>query len=421
MRRKESIKAVSGGEILTSILAFVFWLFLHADANARITSYGYDARGNQTSVTHPDGTSETMNFDVENRKDWSQDRRGNRTTFQYDAVGRLRFTYAPDATPSTLADNPKTETIYDLVGRVTDTYDELRRRTQSVYFADGTPDALRRKQSVQVRALGNLVTTYAYDQAGNVRFVTDPRANTVETQYDDRGRPRFVLYPATDENPATQTETRYDALGRRVAMVDQEGKITRYRYDGLGRLAEVRQYLDQSLAATDSSFQLSNTNSQIVSTRYTYDEAGNQQTQTDSLGRVTTFWTDSLGRRTQRILPKDAAEGTFLTEALQYDEWGNLWKRTDFSGKTTTFGYDVLNRLKSKTADATHSSLAYSHAIARFEFDYDANGARSAARTAWANSNPSIPGMCTSVRMASYLPARHRSKPCLPSGATSST
>jgi RHS repeat-associated protein len=75
------------------------------------------------------------------------------------------------------------------------------------------------------------------------------------------------------------------------------------------------------------------------------------------------------------------AEPTFLTETLQYDEWGNLWKRTDFAGKTTTFGYDTLNRLKSKSADATHPSLAYSHAIARSEFDYDTNGARTVART----------------------------------------
>jgi hypothetical protein len=49
------------------------------------------------------------------------------------------------------------------------------------------------------------------------------------------------------------------------------------------------------------------------------------------LGRVTTYWTDKLGRRTRRILPKDATESAFLTENLQYDEWGNVWKRTDFA------------------------------------------------------------------------------------------
>jgi RHS repeat-associated protein len=57
-----------------------------------------------------------------------------------------------------------------------------------------------------------------------------------------------------------------------------------------------------------------------------------------------------------------------------------VWKRTDFAGRTTTFGYDVLNRLKAKAADPSHPSLTYSHATARIEFDYDADGARTAAR-----------------------------------------
>ncbi|MBI2498331.1 MAG: hypothetical protein HYV75_10620, partial [Opitutae bacterium] len=222
---------------------------------------------------------------------------------------------------------------------------------------------------------GNLVTSYQYDASGNVRFVTDPRGNTVETVYDDQGRPTTVNYPATDEHLATQSATTYDVLGRRIATTDQEGKITRYRYDGLGRLVEVRQYIDQSLAAADATFAASPSTVGIASTRYSYDELGNQLTQTDALDRVTRYEYDSLGRRTSRILPDNA------TEALQYDEWGNLWKRTDFAGRTTTFGYDTLNRLKTKTADAAHPSLIYSHAIARVEYDYDASGARTAART----------------------------------------
>jgi YD repeat-containing protein len=101
---------------------------------------------------------------------------------------------------------------------------------------------------------------------------------------------------------------------------------------------------------------------------------GNETTQTDALGRTTTFWTDSMGHRTKRILPKDSGESSTLTETLHYDEWGNLDQRTDFAGYTTTFGYDTLNRLTSKTADASHPSLTYSNAIARIEYDYDADG-----------------------------------------------
>lgn len=337
------------------------------DALARVTSYDYDDRGNQTTVTYPDSTSEVTHYDAENRRDWSQDRLGQTTSYQYDTVGRLRFTTFPGGA--------STETVYDLIGRVTDSYDELRSHTKYTYYPDGTADAMRRKQAIGVRVAGDLVTTYQYDHTGDVRYVTDPRGNTVETQYDEFSRPRLAIYPATDEHPVTQTETRYNALGQRTAAIDQEGKVTRYRYDGLGRLIEVRQYFDQSIAAGDADLHLAPETLNVVSTRYTYDELGNQTSQTDALGRVTTYQSDSVGRRTQRLLPDNA------TESLQYDSWGNLWKRTDFAGKMTVFTYDALNQLKTKTADPTHPSLAYSHAIARIEYDYDANGARTAART----------------------------------------
>jgi len=342
-------------------------------ALARITSYGYDARGNQTITTYPDNTSENSSFDLENRREWTQDKLGRRTSFQYDDVGRLRFTYAPDATPGTLADNPFTETVYDLAGRVTDTYDELRRRTRVVYFADGTPNGGRRQQSIQVLSTGELVTSYQYDNSGNVRFVTDPRGNTVETQYDTQGRPTKVLYPATDENPATQSETKYNVLGQRTETVDMEGKVMRYRYDGLGRLFEVRQYIDQGLAASDTGFTLTSSTTGLVVTNYSFDEMGSQLAQTDALGRQTKYEYDSLGRRTKRILPDNA------TETLQYDEWGNLWKRTDFKGFTTTFLYDTLNRLTEKQADPGHPSLIYSHAASKISYGYDAAGNRTDA------------------------------------------
>ncbi len=350
------------------------------DARARTTSYGYDSRGNRVSTTYPDGSSETMHFDAENRKAWSEDQRGFRTTFEYDDAGRLRFTIFPDATSSDGTDNPRAETRNDLIGRVTHQIDEAGSVTEFTY-ENNCGCAMRRREMIQHVGSMELVTTYEYDRAGNVRFVTDPRGNVTETRYDDHGRATRVIHPATDEHPATQTETRYDALGRRVAALDQEGKITRYRYDPLGRLIEVRQYLDPSKAASDAEFTLDVTDASVVSTRYSYDELGNQRTQTDALGRVTTYWTDGMGRRTKRILPKDAGEASALEETLRYDTWGNLWQRTDFAGYTTTFSYDELNRLTSKSADPAHPSRVFSHAIARIDYDYDPNGARTAAQT----------------------------------------
>ncbi len=334
----------------------------------------------------PTTKAEEQGYDAENRRVWSQDRLGHRTFSVYDKVGRQCFTILPDdndgvggdapsdSSDPRLADNPRTETVYDKAGRVLYEIDAVGAMTEYTY-EDGCGCAMRRKEVIQHRAApnANLVTAYQYDNAGHVRFVTDPRGNTVETQYDAQGRQTKVIYPATDEHPSTFTGTLYDPAGRRIAVIDQDGKITRYRYDGLGRLVEVRQYLDQTLAASDSAFSLQPSAAGVVSTRYTYDELGNQTTQTDARGNTTRYQYDAVSRRTQRILPDNAVE------TLQYDGWGNLWKRTDFRGYTTTFVYDSRNRLLEKQADPSHPSLAYSHAPDKITYGYDAMGNRTDA------------------------------------------
>src|SRR5204862_7691875 len=109
-------------------------------------------------------------------------------------------------------------------------------------------------------------------------------------------------------------------------------------------ITEIRNYYDQSIAALDASLDIAPNTPGLAVTHHSYDALGNRQTQTDALGRVTSFWSDRVGRRTERILPKNATEAAALTETFQYDGWGDLWKRTDFTGKTTIFSYDALNR-----------------------------------------------------------------------------
>lgn len=359
-------------------------------AGARVTSFAYDTRGNLERTTLPDGTATVTGYDLESRPVWRQDARGYRNFTIYDEVGRPRFTIAPDddgtfaaapsaADDSRLANNPRTETIYDLVGRVTFQIDEEGAATEFTY-EDNCACAMRRKQMIQLHPDGDLVTTYDYYPSGQVRSVTDPRLNTTATRYDSHGRPVRTLLPATDEHPATQTATTYNVLGQRVAVSDQEGKITRHRHDALGRLVEVRQYLDQAVALSDLNFDLPTSAASLVSTRFAYDEAGNQTAQTDARDHVTRYEHDALGRRLKRTLPSGTGVSPVF-EQIRYDLWGDLWQRDDFAGRTTTFGYDEHHRLSSKQADPAHPSLAYAHAIARVEYDYDDNGAREAART----------------------------------------
>jgi RHS repeat-associated protein len=169
---------------------------------------------------------------------------------------------------------------------------------------------------------------------------------------------------------ATQTSTTYNVLGQRIAMTDQEGRLTRYRHDALGRLLEVRQYLDQYLAASDSGYSLPATHSSLLSTSYAYDELGRQTSQTDAQGRTTRYEYDALGRRTARTLPGNTRE------TYAYDDAGRLESHTDFNGETVEHLYDEHDRLIARVPSAT----ARSRGALKATFTYTPNGQRQTQR-----------------------------------------
>ena len=100
-------------------------------------------------------------------------------------------------------------------------------------------------------------------------------------------------------------------------------------------------------------------------TSYTYDELGNQLTQTDAEQRTTIYTYDNLGRRVTRKLPGTQVESTTYTEI------GNVDTHTDFNGSVATMGYDNMNRLLTRTVNAASGVQA-----SNVGFTYTASGRR---------------------------------------------
>jgi RHS repeat-associated protein len=300
-----------------------------ADALGRRTEYRYDDRGQLVEVIFPDATPDTLADNPRTRTEYDDagrtvarvDEAGRRTEYRYDELGRQTETIFPDATPATLDDNPRTRTEYDAAGRVTAQIDERGNRTEFAYDAAG-------RQTVVRDALRHETTT-AYDDAGRTTSTTDPLGHATAFGYDALGRQVLTTYA-----DGSTTATGYDDLGRVTSRTDQLSRVTRYEYDDLGRLTAVVDALDQR-------------------TEYGYDEAGNLVAQTDANGHATRYEYDGLGRRTATVLPLGQRSETL------YDPAGQVVRTADFNGAVVTFEYDPRGRLAARHLPGATTSFAY--------------------------------------------------------------
>ena len=269
------------------------------DKRGYVTSYTYDENHNMTSKTDPLGNTWTYTYDSNNNLTSITDPKGNTTTYQYDSNGNLTKIIYPDGSTTTYT--------YDSKGLLT-----------SVTDANGNTT------TYQYDSYGNLIkiidplgyqTTFTYDAIGRKISQTDAKGRTTYYTYDNLDRIIKITHP-----DGTYREFTYDCC-HLTQIKDENGNITQYEYDALGRLIKV---ID------------ANGNE----TQYTYDSEGNLTSITDPNGNTTTFEYDSLNRLIKKTYP----DGSY--ETYQYDENGNLILKIKPDGKKIHYVYDALNRLK---------------------------------------------------------------------------
>ncbi|WP_298814483.1 RHS repeat-associated core domain-containing protein, partial [uncultured Chloroflexus sp.] len=307
-----------------------------ADTNV-VTSFSYDRVGNIVSITDPNGNTSRFAYDALNRLVRIETAAGQVTTYTYDSGGNLvRFT------------NPRgfsTTFAYDAANRLVSVTDALNQTTSFRYDANGNLiasidpagivtayryDALDRLEALiqnerpgaAATSTQNVTTRFAYDLAGNLRFVFDPRGRYVtEYQYDADMRLTRII-----DAEGGVTTFAYDRVDNIVAVTDANGHTTTYRYDGLDRPVQI-------------------TNPEGHAVRFVYDQLNNLIQITDARGFTSTYAYDGLDRVVRFT---DNLGGVWR---YQYDAAGNLLARTDANGQTTGYAYDVAYRLISR-ADA---------------------------------------------------------------------
>lgn len=334
---------------------FSWTLYVPVDTTPEtyITTTAYDAYGNVESVTDPGGHTTTFGYSADYGHAYltsitnalghtasatydsstgrilsSTDPKGNTVAFEYDLMGRI--------TKRIHADLSEVEAVYDDSNLIVTIFDELDHYTKTRY------DKIGRLVQTDYYLNDTLYATevFTYNYLDKHVSYTDPLLQTYYNEYDFLGRTVKTTKP-----DSTFTTTQYDDTNNVKTVLDENEHKKQYKYDWMGRLLWVREFIDETT---------------YYLTESTYNETGNITSITDANGTTTSCEYDALFGMTRTLYPDST------TEIFAYDVVGNFTSYTDANGNTTSYQYNAVSQLIS-VEFSDESSV---------ELDYDANGNR---------------------------------------------
>lgn len=403
------------------------------DGNHPVYTFAYDSKGHVTSVTDPtsvvtsntyDATTgdlltatldpgtgthvaavTTMTYDAQGDVLTVTDPRSNVSYATYDLNRRKVFAIGPDPDGAGSLKRPVTKTVYDAVGRVTETDKGTATTTTASDFAvleseTVTYDPAGEKIKLKTQAG---VAQYAYDGDGRVTCTALRMNSTVylslpsdacslsttgsagadritKTIYDAAGQSLQTLRGYGTGSQITYSTSTYSQNGKLATITDANGNKTSYVYDGFDRLIET-DFPSTTLAAGTS-----NTSDKETQT---WDANGNRLslTKRDGTTVIDTCY-DALGRPIKKLFRSPAlttsscasiTSGTAPETFSDYDLAGRP-THVRFASRTgygVDFAYDSAGRVTSETTSDASASRAIS-------FQYDAAGNRT--RVTWPDS-----------------------------------
>jgi RHS repeat-associated protein len=323
----------------------------------------------------------------------------DKTTYTYHSATTAEVTKGDLATVTNALGHKISYPKYDRNGRVLQSVDANGIVTNFTYHPRGW------LTSSQV---GTELTTYKYDEAGQLKKVTLPDGSSSNYIYDNAhrltsitnsagekivyildasgNRTSELTYGAGANGASTALNRQFDALGRLEKVLNAAAQETRvFAYDAEGNLTGETAKPDGQIV-----------NGQPVNdqhTSYTYDTLDRLKTVTDTLNGLTQYGYDGLDHLT-RVQDPNGHATTYTVNGLDtqgqetspdrgtitrtFDGAGNVKTSTDARGKTTKYSYDALNRLTLETyADGTQTSYEYDQgtgARGRFSRITDATG-----------------------------------------------
>ncbi len=343
------------------------WGTAQTQSNTTRSDYGYNTRGQLTSVT----TYAKLGADGTGIKDGTE----SKTQYAYDVAGNLLLTID--------GQNNQTSYTYDGMGRVLSTTDALQKTGYTEY-----DDA--NHKIVQHKASGR-VDTHVFDNQGHLLSSSLGGELTTSYGYDVLGR----LVYAKDPTGVEQLHI-YDEAGNVQADINGKGEVTQYIYNVLGQKVQA---IARANALTDTQFQ--QLKAQVVQTgsntpapanvsnipvtasasdmivRTLYDKLGRIAKTISPLGEVTELQYNAAGKlvatiqRANTLNPSSvgvnatAEDINVSTDASKdrssyryYDQDQRLIGTADAEGGLVEYRYDSAGRQTTTIAYATQNKNA---------------------------------------------------------------
>ncbi len=313
------------------------------DPNSHSTTYDYDTQGRLTSTLNAAGDTMAYGYDLNGNKTLETDFGGHTTTFAYDDANRL----ITKTEPAGSAGTPKVTTYtYDNVGNV---LTETTGDRLTTYTYD--PDRYFQTSIERTSSTGNVLITRTVDGNGNILTETDPNQNETTFTYDAFDRMLTESGPMGSGQVLT-----YDPNGNVLTQTTNNStsnQLTVNSYDTANRLIQTT--LPEGGINT-----------------YTYDGNGNIKTETRPNGYHAEYGYNDLNLPTLKTINAQ-------TWLLSYDLAGNLktetWPNVNGgTGNVITYSYDELNREISKTDTMGPISIQTWDADSNLMSQTDGNG-----------------------------------------------
>jgi len=289
---------------------------------------------------------------------------GNKTTYQYDSVGRLQSSVGPKGNEAGAnPDDYKSQFVTNAYGDITRVADPLGAVTEHHFDANHNIDWNQPADGNCTAVPAVKCTLFEYNDADQMITVQRPEAGTNQSnEYTADGRLKVQR-----DGLSNATTYTYDSAGRPKTVSDPNNRVTTYFYDNRSRMIS-RQEQGGNCGATpktgcvtygldDAGRATSVTYSDGVTPNIdsiTYDTAGRRLSATTKLGSTvlttTTFTWDSIGR-----MRSSSESGETMT--YRWDPTSNLTKIGYPGGdcdaatpvKCVTRGFDAAGRLTSVT------------------------------------------------------------------------